>query len=66
VVPTRRRDHHQRGPAPNSASQANAVTVVDYATATEVARVPVGVFPQRERIGEVGPAVLSALSPAAG
>lgn len=47
-----------------SLSQLNAVSVVDYATATEVARVPVGVFPQRERIGRIDPAVLGALTPA--
>jgi DNA-binding beta-propeller fold protein YncE len=47
-----------------SLSQLNAVSVVDYATAEEVARVPVGVFPQRERIGRIDPSVLGALSPA--
>ncbi|KAA2258600.1 YncE family protein [Solihabitans fulvus] len=31
-------------------SHANAVSVVDYRTATEVARIPVGDFPQRERL----------------
>ncbi len=47
-------------------SQANAVSVVDYATATEVARVPVGQFPQRERIGRIDPTVLGSLSPSNG
>jgi DNA-binding beta-propeller fold protein YncE len=47
-------------------SQANEVSVVKYATASEVARVPVGQFPQRERIGKIDPSVLGALSSAAG
>lgn len=49
-----------------SLSQANAVSVVSYATATEVARVPVGQFPQRERIGQIDPSVLGSLSSATG
>lgn len=49
-----------------SLSKANAVSVVDYRTAREVARVPVGTFPQRERVTKVAEDVLSALSPAAG
>jgi YVTN family beta-propeller protein len=47
-----------------SLSQLNAVSVIDYATATEVARVPVGTFPQRERIGKIDPSVLGSLTPA--
>ncbi|GAA0343530.1 YncE family protein [Actinoallomurus spadix] len=47
-----------------SLSKANAVSVVDYATATEVARVPVGTFPQRERIGQAAPEAIAALTPA--
>ncbi|HEX4222133.1 MAG TPA: serine/threonine protein kinase [Pseudonocardiaceae bacterium] len=47
-----------------SLSQLNAVSVIDYATAKEVARVPVGTFPQRERIGKIDPAVLGSLTPA--
>lgn len=47
-------------------SQANAVSVIDYATATEVARVPVGQFPQRERIGQLDPSVLGSLSSSTG
>jgi len=47
-----------------SLSQLNRVSVVDYATATEVARVPVGAFPQRERLGRIDPAVLGSLSSA--
>jgi YVTN family beta-propeller protein len=44
-----------------SLSNANAVSVVDYATAHEVARIPVGTFPQRERLGHLATAVLPAL-----
>ena len=49
-----------------SLSNLGQVSVVDYATATEVARVPVGSFPQRERISQMAPAAVSALDPAAG
>ena len=49
-----------------SLSQLNAVSVVDYATATEVARVPVGAFPQRERVGRLDPRVLGDLNSAVG
>jgi YVTN family beta-propeller protein len=45
-----------------SLSQANAVSVIDYRTGAEVARVPVGTFPQRERVSKVDPAVLGSLS----
>ncbi|CAM3768971.1 YncE family protein [Kibdelosporangium persicum] len=34
-----------------SLSNRNAISVVDYATAKEVAQIPVGHFPQRERLG---------------
>jgi DNA-binding beta-propeller fold protein YncE len=44
-----------------SLSNADAVSVVDYASATEVARVPVGDFPQRLRLGRVDSALLGAL-----
>ncbi|MEY9890217.1 DNA-binding beta-propeller fold protein YncE [Catenulispora sp. MAP5-51] len=49
-----------------SLSNLGQVSVVDYATATEVARVPVGAFPQRERISQMAPSAISALNPAAG
>jgi hypothetical protein len=38
--------------------------VIDYDTVTEVARVPVGVFPQRERIGQAAAEAIAALTPA--
>jgi hypothetical protein len=44
-----------------SLSNANAVSIVDYATAREIARVPVGRFPQRERLGRLAPDVLPML-----
>jgi DNA-binding beta-propeller fold protein YncE len=47
-------------------SAGNAVSVISYATGAEVARVPVGNFPQRERLAEVPQAVLAGLAPAAG
>jgi YVTN family beta-propeller protein len=47
-------------------SQLGQVSVIDYATATEVARVPVGAFPQRERTGTIDPKALAALSTATG
>ena len=46
-----------------SLSNANAVSIVDYTTATEIARVPVGSFPQRERLARVAPEVLPTLWP---
>ena len=49
-----------------SLSNTGQVSVINYATATEVARVPVGAFPQRERISQMSPAAISALSPANG
>jgi YVTN family beta-propeller protein len=49
-----------------SLSKAGAVSVIDYATGKELARVPVGAFPQRERTGAIDPSVLPDLSPAAG
>jgi DNA-binding beta-propeller fold protein YncE len=47
-------------------SAGNAVSVISYATGQEVARVPVGTFPQRGRLAHVTAAGLTALSPAAG
>lgn len=44
----------------------NAVSVVDYQTSTEIARIPVGKFPQRERLAKAPQSVLDTLSPAAG
>ncbi|MFF8384652.1 YncE family protein [Streptomyces kanasensis] len=44
-------------------SERDEVSVVDYATAKEVARVKVGDFPQRERTGRVAPEALSGLTP---
>ncbi|WP_035850840.1 YncE family protein [Kitasatospora azatica] len=45
-----------------SLSQADQVSVVDLGTAREVARVPVGVFPQRERLAQLPQSVLDSLS----
>ncbi|HEU5331978.1 MAG TPA: YncE family protein [Actinocrinis sp.] len=47
-------------------SAGNAVSVVSYATGQEVARVPVGDFPQRGRLAKVTDAALAGLSPSAG
>jgi YVTN family beta-propeller protein len=49
-----------------SLSGDNTVSVISYSTAQEVARVPVGNFPQRERIGKASTEALSGLSSAAG
>ena len=43
-------------------SKSNSVSVIDYRTAQEVARIPVGNFPQRERLAQVSPDVLPALA----
>ncbi|MBR7828831.1 YncE family protein [Actinospica sp. MGRD01-02] len=45
-----------------SLSAGNAVSVIDYATGTEVARVTVGEFPQRERTAVVPNTVIAGLS----
>lgn len=45
-----------------SLSAGNAVSVIDYATGNEVARVPVGNFPQRERNAAVPDSVIAGLS----
>ena len=49
-----------------SLSNRGEVSVVDFTTATEVARVPVGTFPQRERISRIATSVVGDLDPAAG
>jgi YVTN family beta-propeller protein len=49
-----------------SNSKDNDVSVISYSSAQEVARVSVGSFPQRERLGAVTDEVLSSLSPTAG
>jgi DNA-binding beta-propeller fold protein YncE len=47
-------------------SAGNAVSVISYATGQEVARVPVGNFPQREKVANVPDSVIAALSPSIG
>jgi YVTN family beta-propeller protein len=42
-------------------STLDAVSVIDYRTAKEVARIPVGHFPQRERLGKLAEDVITAL-----
>jgi YVTN family beta-propeller protein len=49
-----------------SLSNRNEVSVVDFATATEVARVPVGTFPQRERIARMSSSAIASLSSSVG
>jgi DNA-binding beta-propeller fold protein YncE len=49
-----------------SLSAGNAVSVISYATGAEVARIPVGVFPQRERTAVVPATVMSGLASSAG
>lgn len=44
-----------------SLSKANSISVIDYATATQVATIPVGNFPQRERLGQLSEAAVRAL-----
>jgi DNA-binding beta-propeller fold protein YncE len=47
-------------------SAGNQVSIINYTTGQEVARVAVGNFPQRERVYQVPDAVISGLSPAVG
>jgi YVTN family beta-propeller protein len=49
-----------------SLSAGNAVSVIDYATGAEVARIPVGDFPQRERTATVPASVIAGLSSSIG
>jgi YVTN family beta-propeller protein len=49
-----------------SLSNKNTISVIDYATAQEVGTIPVGHFPQRERLGQVTEGVVRSLAPAAG
>jgi len=49
-----------------SLSGDNKISVIDYRTGREVKQVPVGKFPQRNRLGQVHESVLAALSPAPG
>ncbi|WP_208605930.1 YncE family protein, partial [Streptomyces albus] len=49
-----------------SLSNKNEVSVVDYATAKEVARIPTGHFPQRERPGKLTAEAVAALDPSNG
>jgi YVTN family beta-propeller protein len=44
-----------------SLSKRNVISVVDYATAKEVATIPVGHFPQRERLGKLSEAAVRSL-----
>jgi YVTN family beta-propeller protein len=46
-----------------SNSMDNNVSVIDYRTAQEVARVPVGYYPQRERLASVPESVIANLTP---
>jgi len=49
-----------------SLAEKDQISVVDYATATEVARIPVGHFPQRERLARLTPAAVASLTPGNG
>lgn len=49
-----------------SNSTGNYVSVISYATGSETRRVPVGNYPQRERLGVVDETALASLTPAAG
>jgi YVTN family beta-propeller protein len=44
-----------------SLSKRNSISVIDYATATQVATIPVGTFPQRERLGQLSEAAIAGL-----
>ncbi|WP_433467681.1 YncE family protein [Spirillospora sp. CA-128828] len=49
-----------------SLAEDDQISVIDYRTAKEVARIDVGRFPQRERAAKLTPAALAALNPAKG
>ncbi len=49
-----------------SLAEDDQISVVDYRTAKEVARIDVGRFPQRERAAKLTPAALAGLDPAKG
>jgi DNA-binding beta-propeller fold protein YncE len=49
-----------------SLAEKDQISVVDYATATEVARIPVGHFPQRERLAALTTAAVASLTPSNG
>lgn len=49
-----------------SLSGSDAISVIDYQTATQVMMVPVGKFPQRSRLGKVPESVIAGLLPAGG
>lgn len=49
-----------------SNSKDNDVSVISYSTAQEITRVPVGTFPQRERVATVTALAISGLSPSVG
>ncbi len=49
-----------------SLSGGNSLSVINYTTGQEVARIPVGSFPQRNRLGAVPASVLAILSPSPG
>jgi YVTN family beta-propeller protein len=44
-----------------SLSHRNSISVIDYSTAKEVASIPVGNFPQRERLGQLSEAAIRGL-----
>jgi DNA-binding beta-propeller fold protein YncE len=46
-----------------SLAEKDEISVVDYASATEVTRIPVGHFPQRERLARLSAPAIAALTP---
>ena len=47
-------------------SAGNAVSVISYATGQEIARIPVGQFPQRGRLAQVTDSAIAGLSASPG